>query len=416
MKLLLHSDFCRHSGFAKIAESVAAELTALGWEIVVLAVNYRGDPHPLQQQYRIYPAGAYGDLLGRNRLAKIVEVEGPDAILMITDPWVVSGHLDTLGALEPFPPVAAYMPVDAPHLSRRVAPGLSRLGCAIAYTDFGARELSAIGAASPIVIPHGIDHTEFFPMDQGEARRIAGIPDDQFVTLLIDRNQPRKALDIAVDGFCDWLDQRRAAGQPIDHLQLVYHGALQDLGWDLGEIADDRGYHDHLVVTSRDLKPLAGVRVRDLRAIYSMADVRLSTTAGEGWGLTIMEAMACGVPVIAPAWSALAEWTDGAIYALPVRHTRRHRETNTIAGYVDQADVATALATLYDDADRRVALADDGLCLVQRPEFRWEAIGRQFDTVLRGMVLHWREERRVAILRSRLAPAGTPADVMGVIA
>ena len=399
MKLLLHSDFCRHSGFAKIAESVAAELTALGWEIVVLAVNYRGDPHPLQQQYRIYPASAYGDLLGRNRLAKIVEVEGPDAILMITDPWVVSGHLDALSALDPYPAVAAYMPIDAPRLNpRAVAPGLERLSLAIAYTRFGASELASVGCPDPIVIPHGIDRAEFFPMDQAGARVRCGIAPDDFVVLLCDRNQPRKALDIAADGFCDWLDARVAAGQPIGHIRLLYHGALSDMGWDLAAIMEDRGYYQQFTVTARDMRPLAGVQTHDLRAIYCASDVRLSTTAGEGWGLTLMEAMACGVPVIAPAWSGLADWATGAYHALPVTHTRRHRETLTLAGYTDQSAVAAALGHLEADVDRRVELADAGLRLVREPRFDWTAIGAQFDTALRRMVGAWREQRRRSIL------------------
>lgn len=383
MKLLLVSDFARHSGFAVVAEAIAAELAARDWRIVVLGVNYKGDPHPLQQRYTLYPAHLGGDMLGVQRINGVVAAEQPDAILIISDPQVVVMHLKQLAKMKQHPPVVAYMPVDAPGTARAYVAGIERLSAAVAYTEFGASELSRMGAPVKAVIPHGIDLDVFYPLLREDARQVAGIDPSWFVVLLLDRNQPRKALDIAVDGFAEWIDRRKADGKPVDHIKLLYHGAVRDAGWDIDIQLDDVGLLDHLVLTSLDMKPLSGVTRDDLRAIYSAADVRLTTTAGEGWGLTLMEAMACGVPVIAPEWAAVAEWAAGCYEPLPIVLTRRHRETLSRAGYTSPAHVAAALEALYRHPAQRAHLAEAGRARVVEPRFQWPAIGAQFDAVLR---------------------------------
>ncbi len=60
--------------------------------------------------------------------------------------------------------------------------------------------------------------------------------------------------------------------------------------------------------------------VSQLAELYQSADCFISTSRGEGWGMPILEAMACGVPAIATAWSAPTTFvsaTNG--YPLPIR-------------------------------------------------------------------------------------------------
>jgi D-inositol-3-phosphate glycosyltransferase len=55
----------------------------------------------------------------------------------------------------------------------------------------------------------------------------------------------------------------------------------------------------------------------EMALTYRAANVGISTTQGEGWGLTTMEGMACGLPQIVPDWSALGEWAAPAAYLVP---------------------------------------------------------------------------------------------------
>jgi glycosyltransferase involved in cell wall biosynthesis len=60
------------------------------------------------------------------------------------------------------------------------------------------------------------------------------------------------------------------------------------------------------------------VRADELGSLYCSADCFVLPTRGEGWGMPALEAMACGLPVIATAWSGLTEFLDEEV-ALPVR-------------------------------------------------------------------------------------------------
>lgn len=383
MKLTMVADFVRHSGFAQVAEAIAAELADRGWQISVLAVNYRGDPTPLQQRYALYPAMVGGDALGMNRIAGVVSATDPDVVLLIADPWIVARYVRTLReALTTLPPMVAYMPVDAPGVLAEACRGVELLHSAVAYTQFGAAELARVGGRNIRVIPHGIDRQVFRPINQLEARLACGVDPAWDVTLVVDRNQPRKAIDLALEGFAAWIHDRQEFGQPTDHLRLVYHGALRDpAGWPLDLLARDLGIAEQFIVTKKDMTALSGVPQEDMPLIYSMADVRLSTTLGEGWGLTLMEAMACGVPVITTHWGAAPEWIGDAAHYLPVVTTSRHREVLTQAGITSPSAIARTLERLQDRRLRE-HLTRAGLDVVQAPQYHWSAIGTQWHDLL----------------------------------
>lgn len=374
-KLLLVGDFAKPTGFARVNESLAQQLRDR-WAISVLAVNYKGDATPLQQHYQLYPAHLGGDAMGMGRIAELVQVTQPDVILMVCDPWVAPGYLEALG--ETHPPIVLYTPVDATSLRPVDIAPLNGYGQVVAYTQFGAAELMKAGYTGPLsVAPHGIDLDLFSPLDQAEVRTRVGMPLDTFAVLVLDRNQPRKRLDIAFDAFAQF-----AKGTPED-VKLVYHGVLNDVGWDIEGMADDLGIADRLILTGRFTRGQS-VPVQALSAIYSMCDVKLSTCAGEGWGLTTMEAMACGLPNVVPDFAALGEWAAGAVAYVPAPISHRHPEINTVGRVPLASDVAHALDILYKRPDYRAQIAAAGLSLVAREQYRWAAIAAQFDALLRG--------------------------------
>lgn len=379
LKALLVGDFVKFSGFARVNEAIAEQLAQRGWDVAVLAVQYHGDPTPLQKRYRLYPAGLGGDMLGRDRLPRLITAERPDVVLIVNDPAVVADYLAGLAALpEPHPPIVAYMPVDAPGLPAELLAPLNTLAQLVAYTRFGEAELRRAGYAGPsVIIPHGVDLDTFAPTPQAEARTLAGLPEDVFAVLVVDRNSPRKRLDIALRAFALFARNKPEA-------RLVYHGAVRgDFGWNLDELAGRLGILDKFVVTGQ-FRPLGGVPVSKLATLYSLADVKLSTAMGEGWGLTTMEAMACGVPCVAADYAALGEWARGVAELVPVSDIHTYAgEVGTDGGVVSPHEVAATLDALYYDADLRAHMAQLGRALVERPEYRWETIGAQFDYALR---------------------------------
>lgn len=376
-KLLLIGDFVKHTGFARVNEAIAARLSDR-WDVAVLGVNYKGDPTPLQSQYRLYPAFLGGDLHGVGRLADVLSVEQSDALLIVCDPWIGADYAKALAPILAGTPALLYTPVDATSLRRVDIAPLNAFQTVIAYTQFGAHELQRAGYAGELaIIPHGIDLALFHPIAQETARRKVGLPLDTFAVLILDQNNPRKRLDIAFDAFA-----RFSADKP-DTVKLVYHGPLGGSGkWDIVGMADDLGIRDRLIL------PLRGLPMPDeqLPYLYSMCDVKLSTTSGEGWGLTTMEAMACGLPNIVPDFAALGEWAKGAVYAIPAETRLRHVEIGTVGRSPLAEDACRALEDVYRYPEQPTALREAGLALVARPEYQWSAIADQFDALLRRAI------------------------------
>lgn len=383
MRLLIVGDFACTSGFARVNEALAVRLCALGWDIAVLSVNDDGDPHALRRLFRLYPAINGGDSMGYQRIADLVAQEQPDVILIVNDPWAVSSYLRRLP--ESAPPVVAYMPIDACGLRWRHVEPLNRLTHAVAYTHFGLSQLRAAGLdVEASIVPHGIDLDLFTPVSQAEARAATGLPLDTFAVLVLDRNATRKRLDIAFDAFA------RFAQDKSESVKLVYHGSLADesrTGWAIEDMAIDLGIADRLVLTKRDMGPLRGLAADQLKIIYSMCDVKLSTSSGEGWGLATMEAMACGVPCVAPKNAAYAEWASEAALLITASIPTRHAGgINTVGSVPLAEDIRDALDDLYWHEQIRDELRGRGLDLVQQERFRWEVIARQFDLALRQAV------------------------------
>jgi glycosyltransferase involved in cell wall biosynthesis len=132
-------------------------------------------------------------------------------------------------------------------------------------------------------------------------------------------------------------------------------------------IAGGRGWLADKLVSSIDAQQLAG-RVRilgfvdddDLPALYSGAELFLFPSLYEGFGLPVLEAMACGIPVISSNSSSLPEVAGDACLLISPE---------------DQGAWTAALLALLADETRRGALATAGR--QQALRFTWEAAARQ---------------------------------------
>ena len=67
---------------------------------------------------------------------------------------------------------------------------------------------------------------------------------------------------------------------------------------------------NHVRLRARNVKSLGRIPPNDMPSVYQMCDILLSPTVREGFGLSIAEAMACGLPVVASNCSAIPELVD----------------------------------------------------------------------------------------------------------
>lgn len=380
-RLLWVGDAVTQTGFARVTHNVLKHLHDSGeWEIAVLGVNYNGDPH--RYPYRIFPAMIGGDVWGIGRVKAIAEGFRPDVILILQDPWNIAPYLDELKEV-PVPAVA-YMPVDAPNQlagKQLYEMGLNR---AITYTEFGRNELTLSGwLGRTSIIPHGVDTDLYAPMDREEAREklqlTKKLAQNAFIFGNVNRNQPRKRLDLTIMYWAQWWVNQ---GQP-SNAYLHLHCSNQDIGWNILQLATYFGINRQLIVTNPNMRPDLLLAEENMRALYAAQDVHISTTLGEGWGLTAHESMACGVPQILPDYAAFGEWCDGAVRFVPVTSHAVHLQgINTIGGIADMEIFMDEMTRMYKEPELREEYGRLALARATEDRFKWPNIAKQFHDVL----------------------------------
>jgi len=382
-KLFLVSDFAVDTGFGNVAHNIANRLLPR-WDIYVLAINYYGDPTPYQKEYTLFNPALYGDVYGYNRIKSLVEDIQPDAIMMINDPWICNLYVEALynNTTSTVPPILVYMPVDSYNLRKTLIRSLNAVQSTVAYTDFARKELYKAGLMTPVeVIPHGIDTSVFYPVRMDEAREFLGLSNDLYIVNITDRNALRKRVDLGIEYFAEW-----AKDKP-ETVKLYYHGALKDSGWDIIDLAEYYGIQDRLLLTAPYITAAKGITQEHMKYVYSAANVGLSTTMGEGWGLTAHERMACGVPMILPQHSAYAEWADNAAYFVACTASFSNiNQLNTVGRVPDKESTIDALEHMYISHTVRDGIAKKGYKRAIENRFSWDAITHAFEIQLQTML------------------------------
>lgn len=191
---------------------------------------------------------------------------------------------------------------------------------------------------------HGVDSAVFHPADDAHVRRVRdhlGLGDRPYVAFL-GTLEPRKNVPALVRGFASAFGAR-PEGAPV----LVLAGGP---GWDTEVEPAIAAVPDGITVVRPGYLPLD-----DLGAYLSGADVVAYPALGEGFGLPVLEAMACGAAVLTTRELSLPEVGGDAV-----------AYCGTSAD-----DIGRALGELLVDADRRSSLSS---AAVERAAgFTWDA-------------------------------------------
>lgn len=393
MKVLWVGDFGTSTGFARVTEACCHALVENGHEVVVLGLGYYGDPidRPWKSYPCVNPLAGGRDAYGIGRIGAIMFAEQPDVIVVLNDPWNIPAYLDSLegfanrlaeaGQAPRLPPVVGFLAVDA--VNQDGEP-LNRLAHVAVWTEWAAGELKRCGyAGSTTVVPLGVDTSVFSPRDRVLSRAVAApTAEDCFLIGVVGRNQPRKRIDLTLAVFAEFVERYR-----IDDAKLYIHTApTGERGCDIRRLVRHYNLHGRVIVNEPAVG--CGVAEQEMPLIYSSFDVYLTTTQGEGWGLPALEAMACGVPVVAPRWSGLASWAGEGAVLVPCTETALNAPINgnpyTIGGVVGRSECASALHDLYVSSNHRAACRQRGLRLAEK--LPWEATGAGMLGVLERVV------------------------------
>jgi D-inositol-3-phosphate glycosyltransferase len=214
-----------------------------------------------------------------------------------------------------------------------------------------------VAPAAISVIPCGVDTETFRPMDARRARRSLGLDPDVPVLLFIGRIEPLKGIDVLV----------RASAQLDGKFQLLVVG---------GDEKDAQRLHD-LHMLAEELGVLGKVVFADavpheeLPRFYSAASICVVPSYYESFGLVALEAMACGVPVIASRVGGLKE-------------TVRDGQTGYLVPWRCPEPFAERLDLLLTNEPLRRSLGEEARDVARR--YRWPVIATRVEDVYHDLV------------------------------
>ena len=244
-----------------------------------------------------------------------------------------------------------HMGVKAPFFRAWTAVAARRADALVAPSEATRAEVVRHTRADPdriAVVPHGVDHEHFRPpsdVQVAEMRTVLKLDPDESYLAFLGTLEPRKNVPALVRAFA-----MACADDPRPPTLVLAGGR----GW-------DDGIDPALARLPKGLRVVRPGFLPDslVPALLGGAEVVAYPGFGEGFGLPVLEAMACGGVVLTTRRLSLAEVGGDAV---------AYAETP------EAADIAAALSALLADADRRKDLAVRGL--ERAATYTWDGAAR----------------------------------------
>ena len=280
-------------------------------------MNYRGDYWPSKLKLYVPTMLDGRDIFGRTRIIEMLGKVEPDVVVMLNDANIIlqllyENTFDPEKFLLQYRPVMTYIPVDGYNLPPAWPGILCQVSNVVTMSKFGQGQYPGSQ-----MVYHGVDTDEFWPVSKTrpivtssnrrcttkkECKEAFGYDRDCFLILRVDKNSGRK----------DWPATWKALVPVMRrHHEVHAHFHTQVSEGQTGIVMNAMLSREMDVKDRIHFPDFAtsfiGWSQQDLNALYNAADLFVSTSRGEGFGLTLAEAAACGVPIVAQNVSAIPE-------------------------------------------------------------------------------------------------------------
>jgi glycosyltransferase involved in cell wall biosynthesis len=353
--LLICDDIRVHSGVATVAREIVIK-TAHHFNWVNLAGSIK---HPEQGKrldvssdtninagiddsyVMLYPVDNYGN---PDILRQLIELEKPDAIMLITDPRYFEFIFQMESELRKKLPIT-YLNIwdDYPtplynkayYEACDLLMGISKQTVNINKLVLGDKKAEKVIR----YIPHGLDSKIFSPITENDTRlpefnqfkqQVFGKKEYDYVVFFNSRNVRRKQVPdtmLAFRYFLDKLPKEKAE----KCVMLLHTEIVSDHGTDLIAIKEllFEGYENNIIFHTDKISSY------QMNYLYNMSDAQILISSNEGWGLSLTESILVGNPVIANVTGGMqdqlgfrnekGEWIDFDA-EFPSNHTGKYKK------------------------------------------------------------------------------------------
>jgi len=252
----------------------------------------------------VYPVDGYGT---QENVRSIIRTEKPDILWFMTDPrffpwlWEIE---DEIRSLIPMVYYHVWDNYPYPDFNKIWYDSTDVVACISKVTHDIVKTVSP--EVESLYFPHAVDSSFFKPLEKEQIKTLreqSSIDEDTFVVFWNNRNARRKQSATLIHWFNDFLNK-----DGPKNAQLIMHTDPHDTnGPNLVAVVDN------LNLTNGEVKfSNSRLDFPQMSALYNIADVTVNISDAEGFGLSTLESLSCGTPIIVNMTGGLQEQvTDG---------------------------------------------------------------------------------------------------------
>ena len=369
--LIVSTHINQANGYSKVINNIINQLALNNWIKIVHFATQRITNGDIGRKYPSNVKVIDGTALEKQKasgfafseLPSIIITEKPDVVFIYNDISVICGYIEEIRKViqNRFFKIWAY--IDMVYESQPqgmidiINRDIERVFC---FTKFWKDQIKSQGLTRPVdVMNHAVNNKIFKHIPRDLARQSLGLPKDVFMFTSLNRNIPRKRLDILIMSFVKLIVQFPM--RPVFLLIVADKGDTG--GYQLFDIfarelklanVNTEMFGNRLLITSSN----TCYKDEDINLLYNSGDVGVSCAEGEGFGLCTFEQMSMGIPQIVPNINGYKEYCNenNSIMVEPKFRYYIPQAYSAVTGEakaVDIIDMTKAMETYMFDEDLR---------------------------------------------------------------
>jgi glycosyltransferase involved in cell wall biosynthesis len=324
MRILFFATYpTQPTGYARIGNILTNYLATLGHEVHYIGIsNFKNsaierDIHPfihLIDALEMRPEGST-ELYGVDIVCSTIQRIKPELVLIYNDVIVINRILNEFitTRIEKTFKLCIYLDLVYPYQRLLYFQNINVWSdLVLVFSECWLKNLESIGfsATKLAILPHGFDTELFHITDTQMAKQAMGFAPDDFIILNTNRNAYRKAHDISIDAFIQFLKKQEYNPKLKLFLNLLSNSSQ---GYNIVELIkviclkNDVDYErvvlNHIFIRPNELY----FSDEKLNLLYNACDVGINSCLGEGFGLCNLEHACLGKPQIISKVGALAD-------------------------------------------------------------------------------------------------------------
>lgn len=323
------------------------------------------------------------DGFGMYELAEYVKKVDPDIVLMYNDLYVMTHWYAQIKDVMQGRKLVLYLDLFYKNFYTHYLPFLGTADLIFVFSDYWQKYLvDELKITSRVeILYHGFSRETFFKLDTVECREKFGFHKDAFIILNLNRNLPRKRIDIFMMAVALLIKNN-----PDENI-LVLQNSNKEMAFDVFDILRNEfaGYGMGVDEINKHLEKVklntTSLPDADINALYNACNVGINTCSGEGWGLCNFEAIPLGKPQIATNVGGMADFisNDFSIKLEPVSQIYLDRQTSDAIGgkarVVSHVHAADAMEFYLKNPSIRELHGQRGMeAIKDNPKYHWDNI------------------------------------------